>query len=52
MPAAKSAKKETIEISIALARLLASRPEDYKDNSYYEVTEVAKSLLRLLIVND
>lgn len=44
-----SKKKETIEIPLHLAKLLATRPEDVKEGTYEEVQEVSKSLLRLLM---
>lgn len=43
-------KKETVEIPISLARLLASEKENMKNPEEYEqVQEVAKALLKLLI---
>lgn len=43
-------KKETIEIPMALAKLLAAKEEDMKDgDDYANVQEVAKSMLRLLL---
>jgi hypothetical protein len=39
-----------IEIPESLARLLAAKPEDFKDpEKYEETTEVSKALLRLLL---
>ncbi len=42
----------TIEISIELARMLASKRTDMKDpKKYDDLQEVAKSLLRVLMEN-
>jgi len=44
-------KKETIEISMALARLLVAEPDDLKDpQSYQDVQELAKQSLRVLML--
>lgn len=46
-------KKETIEIPMSLARMLAAKPEDLKEGAVYEdVQELAKSLLRVIMPAD
>lgn len=43
-------KKETIEIPMALARLLAAEPDDLKQSQdYHDVQEIAKTALRVLM---